>query len=355
MLNLLYFIIVLSILIFAHELGHFLVARLAGVKVITFSLGFGKKLLSFKKGETEYAVSAIPLGGYVKMLGESTEDVVTEEDAPRSYSNKPPLVRILIAFAGPFFNLLLAVVVFFGIFLTGYPVPSTRPEIGQVMTGEPAYDAGLKSGDIVARINDRAINKWSDLQKIISSSDFHPMKFDIDRRGRIIVVWITPKLRDEKNVFGETVGKMTIIGVAPANDIKRESFTGAVSKAVADTCNLTELTVVGVVKLIKGSISAKNVGGPILIFQQAGERAKAGKSSFLFFLALISINLGIVNLLPVPVLDGGHIFFSVIELILGRKIPVKAIEVAQRVGVCILVCIMVLATFNDVMRLFHVR
>jgi regulator of sigma E protease len=355
MLNLLYFVIVLSILIVAHEFGHFLVARLAGVKVLTFSLGFGKKLLTFKKGETEYAVSAIPLGGYVKMLGESTEDVVTEEDASRSYSNKPPLVKILIAFSGPFFNVLLALVVFFVIFLTGYPVPSTGSEIGQVMTGEPAYDAGLKPGDVVTRIDDREVHKWSELQKIVSSSDFHPLKFDIDRQGGHIVVWITPKLRDEKNVFGETVGKMKIIGVAPASVIRRESLAGATSKAVIDTYNLTELTVVGIGKLIKGSISAKNVGGPILIFQQAGERAKAGKSSFLFFLALISINLGIVNLLPIPILDGGHIFFSIIELVVRRKIPVRAIDVAQKVGVGILVCIMVLATFNDVMRIFHVR
>ncbi len=355
MLNLLYFVIVLSILIVAHEFGHFLVARLAGVKVLTFSLGFGKKLLKFKKGETEYAVSAIPLGGYVKMLGESAEDVVTEEDASRSYSNKPPLVRILIAFSGPFFNILLALAVFFVIFLTGYPVPTTSTEIGQVMTGEPAYDAGLKPGDVVTRINDREVHKWTELQKIVGSSDFHPLKFEIDRQGRSIVVWITPKLRDEKNVFGEIVGKMKLIGVAPASEIKRESLAGAASKAVGDTYNLTELTIVGIGKLIKGSISAKNVGGPILIFQQAGERAKAGKSSFLFFLALISINLGIVNLLPIPVLDGGHIFFSLIELIVRRKIPVRAIDVAQKVGVGILVCIMVLATFNDVMRIFHVR
>ncbi len=324
-------------------------------EVITFSLGFGKKLLTFKRGETEYAVSAVPLGGYVKMLGESTEDVVSEEEASRSYSNKPPLVRILIAFSGPFFNILLALVVFFVISLTGYPVPSTTTRIGQVMTGEPAYDAGLKPGDVVTRINDRDVHKWTELQKIVSGSDFRPLKFEIDRQGRPIVVWITPKLRDEKNVFGETVGKMKLIGVAPASEIRKEPLAGATSKAFVDTYNLTELTVVGIGKLIKGSISPKNVGGPILIFQQVGERAKAGASSFLFFLALISINLGIVNLLPVPILDGGHIFFSIIELIVRRKIPVKAIDVAQKVGVGILVCIMVLATFNDVMRLFHVR
>ncbi len=280
---------------------------------------------------------------------------MTEAEASRSYANKPPLIRILIAFSGPFFNILLALVVFFSIFLTGYPVPSTRTEIGQVMTGEPASDAGLKPGDVVTRINGREVHQWTELQKIVSGSDLRPLKFEIDRQGKRIAVWIAPKLRDEKNVFGETVGKMKLIGVAPASETRRESFTGATSKAFVDTYNLTELTIVGIVKLVKGSISAKNVGGPILIFQQAGERAKAGKSSFLFFLALISINLGIVNLLPIPILDGGHIFFSFIEMIVRRKIPVKAVEVAQKVGVGILVCIMVLATFNDIMRLFHVR
>jgi regulator of sigma E protease len=355
MLNAVYFIIVLSILIFVHEFGHFLIARLVGVKVLAFSLGFGKKLLSFKRGDTEYAVSAIPLGGYVKMLGESADDVVSEEEASRSYPNQPPAARLAIAFAGPFFNVLFAVLVFFVLYLTGYAVPSTTTEIGQVIEGQPAYSAGLKQGDVVTRIDDREVHKWSDLQKIVGGSDLRPLKLEIDRKGRQMVIWVTPKLQDEKNVFGETVGKMKLIGVAPASEIAREPLAGAASKAVVDTCNLTELTVVGIAKLIKGSISAKNVGGPILIFQQAGERAKAGRSSFLFFLALISINLGVVNLLPIPILDGGHIFFSIAELIVRRKIPVKAMDIAQRVGVGILVCIMVLATFNDVMRLFHVR
>jgi regulator of sigma E protease len=355
MLNAIYFVIVLSILIFVHEFGHFLVARLANVKVLTFSLGFGKKLLTFRKGETEYAVSAVPLGGYVKMLGESTDDVIPEEEASRSYSNKPPLVRIMIAFAGPFFNILFAALVFFVIFLTGYPTPSTTTRIGQVMKGEPAYEAGLKSGDVVTRIDNKPVSQWTDLQKIVNTSEIRPLKFEINRQGQVLEIWITPKVRDEKNVFGETVGKVALVGVAPATEIRRESVGGAVIKAGIDTYNLTELTVVGMVKLIKGSISAKNVGGPILIFQQAGERAKAGKSSFLFFLALISINLGVVNLLPIPILDGGHIFFSIIELIVRRKIPDKTIEVAQKVGIGILVCIMVLATFNDVMRLFNAR
>ena len=356
MLNLLYFLIVLSILIFVHEFGHFLVARLTNVKVITFSLGFGKKLITFTRGETEYVVSAVPLGGYVKMLGESTDEPVPDEEAGRSFANKPPLVKMLIAFAGPFFNVLFAAFVFFIIFLTGYPVPSTTTEIGQVLKGDPAYQAGLKDGDVITGIDGRSVGQWTDLQKAVNNADLtRPLRFRIDRHGRTLDVDIMPKVTDEKNVFGETVGKVKLIGVGPANVTKKESLAGATSKAVVDTCNLTELTVVGIAKLIGGSISAKNVGGPILIFQQAGERARAGKSSFLFFLALISINLGVVNLLPIPVLDGSHILFSFIEFVIRRKIPQKTVEWSQKVGIGILICIMVLATFNDVMRLFHVR
>ncbi|MGD0229129.1 MAG: RIP metalloprotease RseP [Syntrophorhabdales bacterium] len=355
-INALYFIIVLSILIFVHEFGHFLVARLAHVKVLSFSLGFGKKLLTFRKGETEYAVSALPLGGYVKMLGESTDDVVPDEEASRSFSNKPPLVRTAIAFAGPFFNILFAVVVFFVMLLTGYPVLSTSTQIGQVIPGDPAYSAGLRQEDIITRINGREVHQWGELQKIVNgAADARPLKFEITRHGQVMDMWITPKLRDEKNVFGETVGKVRLIGVGPATEIRRESLAGATTKAFVDTYNMTELTIVGIVKLIKGSISAKNVGGPILIFQQVGERAKAGKSSFLLFVALISINLGVINLLPIPILDGGHIFFSIIEFISRRRIPTRTLEMAQKVGLGILVCIMVFATFNDVMRLFHGR
>ncbi len=356
MLNLLYFIIVLSILIFVHEFGHFLVARLSGVKVLTFSLGFGRKLLTFKRGETEYAVSMVPLGGYVKMLGESTEDVVPEEEAGKSFSNKPPLVKMLIAFSGPFFNVIFAAVVFFVILLTGYQVPSTGTRIGQVPQGEPAFAAGLKEGDIVTSIDDRPVRQWTELQKAVSDdAALRPLKFQITRQGQPQTLWITPKATDEKTVFGESLGKTRpLVGVGPATELKKESLKGAAPMAVVETYNWTELTIVGIVKLIKGSISRKNVGGPILIFQQVGQHAKAGTSSFLFFLAVISINLGVVNLLPIPILDGSHILFSFIEFVIRRRIPLKTVEWSQKVGIGILICIMVLATYNDVMRLFHV-
>jgi regulator of sigma E protease len=356
MLNLLYFAIVLGILVFVHELGHFLFARLTNVKVLTFSLGFGKKLVSFKRGETEYVVSAVPLGGYVKMLGESIEEAIPEEEAGRSFAHKPPLTRMVIAFAGPFFNVVFAALVFFVVFLTGYPVPSTTTEIGQVPEGNPAYQAGLKSGDIVRSVDGHPIRQWTDLQKAVNSpGPVRPLRFQIDRHGQIVNIDITPKLADDRNAFGETVGKIKQIGVAPTDVTRKESLAGATSKAVLSTYNLTELTVVGIGKLIAGSISPKNLGGPILIFQQFGKTVQAGKSTFLGFLALISINLGVVNLLPIPVLDGSHILFSFIEFVIRRKIPQKTVEWSQKVGIGILICIMVLATFNDVMRFFHVR
>jgi regulator of sigma E protease len=356
MLNLIYFVIVLAILIFVHELGHFLVARISGVKILTFSLGFGKKLLTFRRGETEYAISAIPLGGYVKMLGESSEDEIPEEEAHKAFSNKPPLIKMAIAFSGPFFNVLFAALVFFVIFLTGFEAPSNGTRIGQVPKGEPAYSAGLQEGDVVSTIDGRKVSQWTELQKAVTDDTaLRPLKFEVMRHGRPEVLMITPKATEEKSLFGESLGKTRpLIGVAPAMELRKESLAGAVPMAVVEAYDWTELTIVGIVKLIKGSISPKNVGGPILIFQQVGQSAKAGRSSFLRLLAIISINLGVVNLLPIPVLDGSHILFSFLEFVIRRKIPERTVEWSQKVGIGILICIMVLATYNDVMRFLHV-
>jgi regulator of sigma E protease len=355
LLNLIYFIIVLGILVFVHELGHFIVARWAGVKVITFSLGFGKKLLRFQRGETEYAVSAVPLGGYVKMLGESTDDIVAEEDTGRSFANKSPFARMLIVFAGPFFNVLFAVAVFFVMFLTGYPTPSDSTRVGEVMKGEPAYEAGLKPGDVITRIDNAPVNEFTQIHTIVNSAGARSLVFQIDRKGETITVRITPRLADDKNAFGEITGQSMRIGVGRALETKRDSLSAAIPNAFIHTANMTVLTVVGIGKLVTGSISRKNLGGPILIYQQVGQQAKAGLSHFLNLLAVISISLGVFNLFPIPVLDGSHILFAAIEIVVRRRIPDKTVEFAQKVGLGILICIMVLATFNDISRFFHVK
>jgi regulator of sigma E protease len=354
-LNLVYFVVVLGILVFVHELGHFVVARFAGVKVLTFSLGFGKKLYRFRRGDTEYAVSAVPLGGYVKMLGESTDDVVTEEDAGRSFSNKSPIARMLIVFAGPFFNVLFAVLVFFVMFLTGYATLSNSTRVGEVMKGEPAYEAGLQTGDVITRIDGAPVHEFTEIHGKVNAAGSRPLQFEIDRKGQKISVQITPRLADNKNAFGEVTGQSLRIGVGRAMETKRDSFVEALPNAFIHTIDMTVLTVVGIGKLITGSISRKNLGGPILIYQQVGQQAKAGLGHFLNLLAVISISLGIFNLFPIPILDGSHILFAAIEIVVRRRIPDRTVEFAQKVGLGILICIMVMATFNDITRFFHVK
>jgi regulator of sigma E protease len=353
-LNTIYFVVVLGVLVFVHEFGHFLVARLAGVKVITFSLGFGKKILRWQRGETEYAVSAVPLGGYVKMLGESTDDVVSIEEQSRSFAHKPPFVRILIVFAGPFCNILFAVVVFFAMFLTGYPFPSSSTRVGDVIKGEPAYEAGVKPGDVIRKIDSTPVSKFTDIRDVIEKAGNRPLKVEIDRNGKPFVMEMTPRWGDDKNAFGELTGKSLRIGVGRSLETKRDSIAEALPNAFIHTFDMTVLTIEGIGKLIKGSISRKNLGGPIMIFTEVGKQAKQGLSYFLNLLAVISISLGIFNLFPIPILDGSHILFAAIELVVRRRISDKTVEVAQKVGLGILICIMVLATFNDITRLFHV-
>jgi regulator of sigma E protease len=351
-INIIYGFIALSLLILVHELGHFLVARWANVKVLSFSLGFGKKLLSYKKGETEYAVSAIPLGGYVKMLGEVPGEEVSEDEKPRSYSDKPPFVKILIAFMGPFFNILFAMVLFYFVFLSGYSVLSTK--VGSVDKDYPAYKAGIMQGDTIIAIDGKNLAEWSDLMDAMAqTTGSRPIKVTVKRNGNVLDISLTPKEMESKNIFGDTI-KRKVIGVAASNEFyeKKETVSGAAAKAVYQTYNLTKITIVGIVKLIEGSISPKQVGGPLLILQVAGKQAKEGKKNLIYFIAIISINLAVINLLPIPILDGGHILFHAIELVIRRKVSQKFIEISQKVGMGILVAIMALAFFNDIMRMF---
>jgi regulator of sigma E protease len=354
MISVIYAIIALGILIFVHELGHYLVARMANVKVLTFALGFGKKLFSFRKGETEYALCAVPLGGYVKLLGESPDDEIPEEEIPRSYSHKPPIVRIAIAFSGPFFNILFAAFLFFVIFASGHSVLSTK--VGNIEKGFPADLAGIKQGDIISNIEGQPIEEWAELMDIMAKSQLKPMKFGIKRGDEQLDITVTPKEVEGKNIFGETISRK-VIGVVASNQLlkRQETLSGAASKAVIQTWNLSEITVLGMWKLVKGSISPKNIGGPLLILDAAGKQAKEGKKNFVFFIAIISINLAVVNLLPIPILDGGHILFYVIEIVTRRKVPMRAQEVAQKVGLGILIAIMALAFFNDITRFFGAK
>ena len=352
MVNIIYGIIALSLLILVHELGHFIVARLANVKVLAFSLGFGKKLLTFKKGETEYALSLVPLGGYVKLLGESLEDDIAEEDIPRSYVHKPPWVKMLIAVTGPLFNIVFAFVLFYVVLISGYSATSTK--VGGVEAGSPAYEAGIRPGDVIESVDGKPVQEFDDLLSIMSRTPAGPLNFVVKRGEGSLRLTITPKEIADKNIFGEPT-RRRVIGISSSSELtkRREGPGEALSKAAYQTWNLSKITVLGLVKLIQGTISPKNIGGPILILQAAGKQAKQGLSSLIYFVGLISINLGVVNLLPIPILDGGHIMFHVVEMITRRRLSTRTIDIAQKVGLAVIIVIMAFAFYNDFDRLLN--
>jgi regulator of sigma E protease len=342
-------IVVLGVLIFVHELGHFLFAKYFGVGVETFSLGFGPKIFARTVGETEYRISAFPLGGYVKMVGENKDDELPEEDIPRSFMAKTPQQRMAIVAAGPCFNLIFAYLIFVVVCMIGIPTSTTK--IGEVMKDKPAARAGLREGDRVKSINGKPVSRWNDLAQLITESDGKPLALSVERDGKTFVVQVTPELRTAKNLLGDMVTS-PVIGVMASKEVVTERVgpLDAIVKGSEHTWNVTKLTVVAVGKIFTGSISVDNIGGPIMIAKTAGEQAETGLVYFLSFMALLSINLGLLNLLPVPILDGGHLVFYLWEMLVGKPVNVKTREVAQQIGLVLLLGLMVLAFYNDIAR-----
>ena len=353
--NLLYSIIAavvgLGVLIVFHEFGHFLLAKLSGVGVLTFSVGFGPKLWVKKKGETEYALSAFPLGGYVKMVGEDPEEEVKAVDLERSFAHKSLLKRTAIVAAGPGFNLLLAVVLLMIVFLF-YGVPVLSNLIGAVEPESPAAQAGLQKGDRIVAVDGQAVTAWDDLSSKIKQSAGRSLDLRVQRSGEELAMTVQPRKREVKNIFGE-LKEDWMIGIGSQVSIEKGDPGLAISKAFVQTYEYSKLTLIGLYKMITREVSPRNLGGPILIAQMAGQQAQEGIGSFLAFLAVLSINLGILNLLPVPVLDGGHLFFFAIEAIIGRPVSIKYREKAQQVGIFLLLLLMIFAFANDIFRLFE--
>ncbi|MGA9177073.1 MAG: RIP metalloprotease RseP [Desulfobacterales bacterium] len=345
-------IIVLGVLIFFHELGHFLVARLLGVGVERFSLGFGPKLIGKTIGITEYQISAIPLGGYVKMIGESPDSELDPSDIPISFTHKHVFKRILIVAAGPFFNILLALIIFFGIFqISGLLI--LKPDIGAVNEGTPAYMAGLKKNDLVVSIDGVDISSWEDMANAIMASKGKTLAISVLRGDKILTKNVTPEVKKFKNIFNEDVDRY-VIGITASGEVfkKNLNFFQAVSESINQTYQITALTIKGVVKLFQGTVSPKTLGGPIMIAQMAGQQAKEGVVNLIFFIALISINLAILNFLPIPVLDGGHLLFFFIEAIKGSPVSVKVREISQQAGIFVLILLMIYVFYNDIARVF---
>jgi len=442
-----WFLIVLGVLVAFHEYGHFLAARWVGVKVVKFSIGFGPKIFSRTVGDTEYLISAVPLGGYVKMFGEDDSEVVSPEEQKRSFTHQSLPNKTLIVAAGPGFNFLLTYLIFSGLLASGSPLfvptfqdltpqiqaiipnspaeqvglhvgdrilradeteittygelaesianshgrsmtidvsrdeavktfvitPSSKPNpnqpdelmyglgieaippvVGDVVPNTPAMQAGLLAGDRILEINDQSIQTWRQMTDVVRSHPDQPIVVKVLRDQQTLPLNVTPAAENFTSEDGETqvIGKIGI-RVQGRSMFTTDSILTAPLDGIIATWKWSELTVVGVYKLLTGEISTKNIGGPVMIASVSGEHAEQGLSSLIFLIAILSINLGILNLLPIPILDGGHLFFFACEAILGRPLGERSREVAQQVGMVLLLCIMVYATWNDVSRLLQ--
>lgn len=448
--KLVWFLIVLGVLVSFHELGHFLAARWVGVKVLKFSLGFGPKLTGRQIGETEYLISAVPLGGYVKLFGEEEIDTLTPEEQRRSFAHQSLWARSLIVAAGPGFNFLLAYLIFSGSLATGTPlfvptfrdlspdvealrpdspaelagikvgdriirvnekdistrselleaigrsngkqltidvrrgdqvrtllvtptgttvpgggkdgeettvyqigVEETAPVITAVMSGSPAMAAGFENGDRVVSIEGQSISTWGQMTKLVRDNPNTPLRVEVQRGNRVLTLTVTPGA--EKVVVDGKPAEIGKIGISgPGRSvIKASNPVNALYEGLRATWGWTELTAVGLYKMVVGEISASNIGGPLTIANISGEAASQGAFSIVSLIAILSINLGVLNLLPIPILDGGHLAFFAVEGILRRPLGERQRELAQQVGLVLLLCIMVFAFWNDIDRLLH--
>ncbi|HYD50679.1 MAG TPA: RIP metalloprotease RseP [Terriglobales bacterium] len=344
-------IVVLGFLIVFHELGHFLVAKRCGVSVLKFSIGFGPKLFGRKFGETEYVVSAIPLGGFVKMVGEDPDEELTPEEQAVSFQGKGLLQRTAIVIAGPAANLLFALIVFTLVFAVyGARLPSDAAKVGGVNPGDPAATAGLQAGDLITKVDGAPVESWDKLSEIIRGSGGRTLNLTVDRGGSTVELAVTPQAKPDRTLFGETIGDAFFIGIERGFDQQDVGFVEAMQYGGSQTLWWMKTLVMSIVKMLQGRIPADQIGGPILIVQQAGQQAKLGFENLLNFMAVISINLGVLNLLPIPVLDGGHLFFFAIEGILRRPLQVRHREIANQVGLVVLITLMAFAFYNDIAR-----
>ena len=340
-------VLVISFLIFFHELGHFLAARMLKVGVLKFSVGFGQSVYSKTIGGTEYAISAIPLGGYVSLKGqEDAKPGLKNEDAD-SYTRLSPLGRIFILFAGPFFNFALAFLIFIALGHIG--VERLAPTVGKVLENSAAASAGLKKGDKILNINGIKIREWDEISKNVNLTS---TAITLERAGEIKTINLTPKIGQSVTIFGEKIEK-PLIGISPSGEAVTIRNTGfsSIKFALVETVNASKLIFTGLEKLIVGVVPLKEMGGIIQITDITSKAAGIGVSTLLIIAALISVNLGVLNLLPIPALDGGHIFFNLYELIFRREMNEKAYIGLTYCGWAFLLCLMAFATFNDVMRL----
>jgi regulator of sigma E protease len=358
------FLFVLTVVVFFHELGHFLIARLCGIKVLVFSLGFGPEIIGFNdRYGTRWKLSGIPLGGYVKFFGDDNAASVPDREAAAgmseaekkdSFAHQPVSSRAAVVAAGPIANFILAIAIFAGIFMT-VGRQTTTARVDAVQPGSAAAAAGFKPGDLVLKIDDSRIDSFSDMQRIVSVSAGEPLKVEVERGGVPVTLTATPESRELKDNFGN-VHRLGVLGISRSmapGDIKTEKFgpLQAVVVGAQETWFVVDRTLSYIGGVFTGREAADQLGGPIRIAQVSGQVATAGFAALIHLTAVLSISIGLLNLFPIPLLDGGHLLFYAVEAARGRPLSERAQEVGFRIGLAIVVMLMIFATFNDILHL----
>ncbi len=341
MLVTLIIIIAFSLLVVFHEFGHYIIAKLLKVKVEKFAIGFGPEWFGFKGKETHYSVNLFPLGGYVRMLGDEAGD--PNAKAPRSYLAQKWYKRAAIVAFGPVMNFVLAILLFTIIFMVGVSVPDTSTtRIGYVYENTPAFKAGIKEGDIVTKVNNQEIKGWEELTKIIQPNYGKELRLEVLRDKKPLILRLIPEYDKER--------KVGILGIRSSQKLERDNPLNAFIKGCAETYSWTVITLKAIWWMVSGQI-APEVSGPVGIAQMISVGVKAGFASLVAFIAVLSINLGVFNLFPIPILDGGHILFLVIEAIKGKPVNAEKVKIAQTIGLALLLLIFLFATYKDIVRL----
>jgi len=358
------FLFVLSLVVFFHELGHFLVARWCGVRVLAFSIGFGPELLGFyDRHGTRWKIAAIPLGGYVKFFGDdtaaSTPDTerlaaMDAQEREQSFIFQPVLKRAAIVVAGPLANFILAIAIFAGIFML-YGTQTMSARVDEVQPGTPAAAAGFKPGDLVVAIDGQVIHSFADMQRIVSDSAGEPLKITVERSGTRLVLTATPVLHQEKDIFGnvERIGLLGIRRSPAPGDVKYQPVAPpqAVWMGVQETWFVVDKTLTYIGRVVIGREAADQLGGPIRIAQMSGQVASVSFVALIHLAAELSVSIGLLNLFPIRRGDGGHLLFYSIEAMRGRPLSERAQEVGFRIGFALVLMLMIFATFNDIVHL----
>ena len=358
------FLFVLTIVVFFHELGHFLIARLCGIRVLVFSLGFGPELLGFTdRVGTRWKLSAVPLGGYVKFFGDENAasapdldalDRMPEEERRLTFPAQPVAARAAVVAAGPIANFILAIIIFAGIFII-YGKQSTSARVDSIQPGSAAETAGFVPGDLVLSIDGRRVDSFADMQRIISTSAGQKLQVLVDRGGARVALQATPALKEMKDNFGNAhrIGVLGITRSMAPGDLKTERAPplAALRLGVEETWFVIERTLSYIGGVIVGREATDQLGGPIRIAQVSGQVAAAGFVALLHLAAVLSVSIGLLNLFPVPLLDGGHLLFYGVEAVRGKPLSERAQELGFRIGFAIVVMLMIFATFNDILHL----